>query len=540
MSGIDIKDKIKSMDSIDEIADVAAQTVDALNDENEKLASEKAQLEAKVKWYEEQMRLAAKQKYASKSEVVSKDQMTLFNEVEHEQNINREEPTLEEITYKRRKKKATQEELFKNLEVETKEYKLDDCTCPTCSSSLHEMSKRVTKEVKIIPAKAVVVEHVGYVYSCRHCETTGTEATIVNAPMPSRLLKGSVASSSSVAHIMNQKYNRHQPLYRLEQEFKSMDIKLSRQTMSNWVIKTADVWLKPIYEYMHQELLKEDIIHADETTLDVIKVDSKKQKGAKKTYMWLYMSGQYGKQMALYDHQISRGYEHPKRFLKGYSGYLMTDGYQAYDKLDVTPVRCLAHIRRKYKETLDALPKGTVKEETNAYQGLMYCNQLYSVEHQITEESIEKRYKIRNDKAKPILDDFLTWANNLKPQTMPKSKLGKAINYTIEQFKYLENYLKDGRLDIDNNRGERAIKPFVLGRKNWMFSNTKNGADTSALVYSIVESAKMNNLKVFEYLNYLFENLPNEDKLSNLTLSRYVPWSDALPEYLKLKTDESN
>lgn len=492
------------------------------------------ELTAKLEWYEEQFRLSQEKRFGKSSEKSNSDQLTIFNEAEKEARKNIEEPDLEEVIYKRRKRKKSKKQSFDDLPVEVIEYRLEEegQVCPECTNPLHEMSKEIRKELKIIPAQVKVVEHVKYVYACRQCEKDSIHTPIITAKMPNSVLPGSFVSPSLMAYIMYRKYSEAVPLYRQEQQFKYFGIELSRQNLANWVIYGSNHWLKLLYARMHTELLKETVIHADETTMQVL--DEVGKSPTSKSYMWLYATGTFGPQIFLYDYQPSRAKKHPKNFLHGFSGFLQTDGYPAYNNIENTIlVGCFAHARRGFTDAIKALPKNSDLTRTNANQGLRFCNKFFDIERRLKDLSPEERYEKRLELSKPVLEDFLSWLNIKKREVLPKSSLGKAIKYCLNQWPKLEAFMLDGRLEISNNRAERAIKPFVIGRKNFLFSKSPKGATASAIVYSIIETAKANGLNPFFYLTYLFETLPNIDTEDMEQLDSLLPWSKSIPDECK-------
>jgi transposase len=397
------------------------------------LEKQKAELTAKLHWFEENFRLSQHRLYGRSSEQsIYPEQQTLFNEAEALSSVKPAvpEPTVEEITYKRKKKeKGHREEMLKDLPVETIEYRLseEEQICDACGGDLHEMSKEVTREIEIIPPQVKVIEHVRYVYACGDCEKSGITTPVKTAPMPKRALPGSIASAETIAHVMTQKYMFGVTLYRQEIYWKQLDIEISRQTMANWLILASTRWLSIIFERMHQLLLQSDIIHADETTLQVLHEPGRP--ASSESYMWLYRTGRDGPPIALFDYQTTRARKHPQRFLQGFKGYLCTDGYQSYDGLpDVINVACLAHARRKWDEALKSLPKEVRDKPCAAKEGLDFCNRLYGVEHELEDATPEERYKGRLEKSKPILDEFYKWLKMQRPRLTPKSTTGKAVN----------------------------------------------------------------------------------------------------------------
>ncbi|WP_439649413.1 IS66 family transposase [Lentibacillus daqui] len=512
-------------------AHTSKDTIEYYKAQNERLEMEKEALEAKLKWYEEQFRLSQQRRFESSSEKTDSEQLSLFNEAEDTANPTVEEPTVETITYKRKKQKGQRDQKLENLPTETIEYRLsnEEQVCSCCGGDLHEMSTEMRKELKVIPAQVKVVEHVRYVYSCRHCEHNEIKTPIVTAKMPEPVFPGSLASPSAMAYTMEQKYVEGMPLYRQEKHLERFGVSISRQTLANWIVYGANTWLELIYDEMRAQLLELDALHADETTLQVL---SEPERPATSTsYIWLYRSGQEDIPIVLYDYQQTRAAKHPRRFLEGFQGYLHVDGYPGYNGLpNVVLVGCWAHARRNFTEALKALPESAATTSVKAKEGLAFCNKLFDIERDLKDVSPQERYEKRLERSQPVLDAFSAWLREQTPRVLPKSALGKAIKYCRNQWERLEAFLKDGRLEIDNNRAERSIKPFVIGRKNWIFSNTAKGAKSSAIIYSIVETAKENGLNPFNYLSYLFEELPNMDTTDKEKLAQFLPWSVSLPQ----------
>ena len=511
---------------------ILIKTQDELLTENEELKLQNSTLEndnlelnAKIKWYEEQLKLNKKKMFGASSEKTDDvmEQFNFFNEAEAEHTPINPEPTVETITYRRKKQRGQREKVLENLPVETIEYTLEDTTCPKCSEPLHVMSKEIRRELKIIPAQVKVVEHVSYVYSCRNCEKNDTVSTIITAPSPKGLLSKSLVSSSVMAYIMNQKFVNAMPLYRQEQELKRMDLLLSRQTLSNWMINGAKI-LKPITDRLHELLVSKDILHADETTLEVLCEPNRSAQS--NSYMWLYKTSKYDNPIVLYDYQEGRSGDFPKKFLNGFKGYLHVDGYAGYHKLetDVKLSACWAHARRKFDEALTVLPKKN--PESAAAIGLQYCNKLFEIEREVQDYSLKKKKIVRQEQSKPVTEAFFAWAEAESYKVLPKSAIGMAISYALKLRKPLLTFLEDERLEISNNSAERSIKPFVIGRKNWLFCNTPGGAKSSAIIYSMIETAKENKLKPYEYLKFIFDKLQVIDTENISEIDKILPWSN--------------
>jgi transposase len=375
---------------------------------------------------------------------------------------------------------------------------------------MHVMGRNTARrELKIIPAKVSIVEHVQLVYACRSCEKDEYGVPILKAQICDPVIKGSFASPEAVAHIMTQKFVMGAPLYRQEQDFNRNGIMLSRQTMSNWLLKATESWLEPIYEALCGLLCLQTVMHADETTLQVLKEPGKTAQS--KSYMWLYRTGGDATvPIVLFEYQPDRKAIRPAQFLENYEGYLHTDGYDAYHKLPdkIVVVGCWAHARRKFDEVLKSLPQKD-REGSSAFIGKQFCNKLFKFEETYAGLSAEERHKHRLKYSKPVMDEFFAWAESLNPT--PKTGIGKAVNYLLSQRKYLERYFLDGRLEVSNNRAERSIKPFVIDRKNFLFANTPRGARASAIMFSLIETAKENGLNPFKYLTYIFTHAPNMD-----------------------------
>ena len=503
--------------------------------ENAELKSQNAELKALIAYYENKLRLAQARRFGASSEKTQDPlQLTLdgFNEAEALANETAPEPEIEEITYKRKKQKGKRAEDLSQLPVEVIEHELpeDERDCPKCGNTLHVMAHNTRNQLKIIPAKVVVEEHRQAVYSCRNCEKKATEvgdATIIKAPMPAPIIKNSLASPSAVAHIMAQKYVMYLPLYRQEQEWKRQGVALSRQTMANWVIRAAMDWLLPLYVLLKSVLLQSGVLHGDETTAQVLK-ESGREAG-QKSYMWLYRTSRdASRPIALYEYTETREADHPRKFLEGFSGWLHTDGYVGYRSIsDVQTVGCWAHMRRYFEDALKAMPKNA-RPDSLAKIGEAYCNKLFELERKYDEQNLtpDERHAARLENSVPVAQAFFTWIE--KTPALPKSPIGEAFTYAVNQREYLMNVFNDGKLELSNNRAERSIKPFVMGRKNFLFCFTPAGAHASAIVYSIIETAKENNLRPFEYLQYVFHTMPN---ILPSNFASLLPWSDSIPAH---------
>ena len=533
-----------------QLADQNAMLNEELAREKAELAREKAEragekaasdqlvieLNAKLRWYEEQYRLSKFYLYAKSSEHSPQQEVFVFNELEINASPELPEPTIETVLSKRSKTKGHREAQLKGLPVEVINYDLPESEqiCKCCNGPLHRMSEEVREELKIFPAKISVVNHVRGVYSCRRCEKNEIATPIITAPGPTHAFPNSLASPSSVAYLMDQKYGLGLPLYRLEQSFERLGYSISRQSMCQWMIKGATL-LKPVYERLKYHLLQRDILHADETTMQVLHEEGRKAETT--SYMWLYRSGRDGPGIAVFEYQPTRAGTHPKAFLRDFSGHLHVDGYAAYDNIpNVTLVGCWAHARRNFIDALAAIPASARRPGSSplAQQGLNFCNRLFAIERDTAGMTPEQRTDKRNECSKAHLAEFETWLENSQTLALPKTATGKAIGYCRNQWTKLTAFLDDGRLEIDNNRSERSIKPFVIGRKNWLFANTPKGAQTSATLYSIIETSKENQVIPLEYLAHLLTVLPSIPPNDTDKIDALMPWSPTLPDSCKL------
>jgi len=488
--------------------------INNLTIENAILKSEVVELKALVKFYEGQFKLYRHRQFGASSEksVYDGTQMNIFNEAEATANGNITEPELIEIEkHYRKRQRLVNDRLPDDIPIETivHELPIEEQICPECGGELHAIGSEARRELKIIPAQVKIIEHIRKVYGCRDCEKDECGNPILKTPIDNPVIKGSFASPEAIAYIMTQKFIMGSPLYRQEKEWNRLGIALSRQTMSNWLLKATEDWLEPIYNGLKEMLCSRSVIHADETTLQVLREPDKTPQS--KSYMWLYRSGGDAVHpIVLYEYQPDRKAKRPAEFLKDFKGYLHTDGYDGYHNLpnEITIVGCWAHVRRKWDEALKILPEKE-REESNTLRGKRYCDRLFELERSFADLAADERHKKRQEFSKPLIEEFFAWLEYLDP--IPKTPIGIAAHYTLSQRKYLQNYILDGRLEISNNRAERSIKPFVIDRKNFLFANTPRGAKASAIMFSLIETAKENGLNPFNYLAYIFRNAPNWD-----------------------------
>jgi transposase len=541
---INVDKSIKNEDSVSPTAPVLElqNDLESVQLEVESLRMKNAELEAKVKYYEEQIRLSAAKKYGASSEKgIHPEQLAIFNEAEKESRPDAEEPATEEITYKRKKggiRKGTAEK-YDSLPVEEVHYELPeaDRECGRCGEEMKEMGTEVRDELVVVPATIKILRHVQHIYVCKNeaCQDEADSTNIVMARAPSPPIPHSAAGPSMIADIMNKKYSAHLPLHRQSQQYGYEGITIPRQNMANWVIKGAAL-LEPLYERMHSLMLRERYLHADETPMQVLSEPGKK--AASKSYMWVYATGRFRRRIILYEYSPSRAGTNPVRFLNGFSGCLQTDAYAAYNAVPgVSFMLCWAHARREYVDALKVLPKDADRSKTMCGEALVYIDKLFELErtYRDAEMTPGQRHGARLEKTKPIMDAYHAWLIEKKKLSLPQGKLGGAVNYSLKHWDKLCTFLEDGEIELSNNDAENAVRPFAVGRGNWLFAKSVDGAKASAICYSVIETAKANDLSPFHYLKYLLGQLPNVDVRDETALDTLLPWSEALPDEARLR-----
>ena len=477
---------------------------------------------------------------SEKNTYVLPEQGSFFNEAESSQNPKAEEPTPDTILIAahERKKKRSQTEMLNNLPEEEVllEIPEDQRICDKCGGKMKPIGKKFLRhEMQIIPKQAKLLAYYAVTYACDHCEKDTGFARIISVKPPVPLLKHSLASPSTVAYIMTQKYVDGLPLARQEKIWAREGISLSRATMANWVIQCSQSWLKPLYKHMKQELLTHSVIHADETVVQVLKEDGKP--ATSESRMWLYASGALLRhQVRLFEYQPDRSGKRPESFLKGFTGYLVTDGYAGYNLVQkVIHCGCWSHARRKWRE---AMPDGATVKTSKAAVGFQYCNKLFAEERKCALYKPEYRKEYRQGRELPLLEEYFAWLNTVHPEK--GSKLEEAVRYSLNQKQQLMVFLDHGEVPISNNLAENAIRPFTLGRKNWLFCDTPKGAEASAVVYSLVESAKANGIEPFAYLQHVLVELPYMGKSpSHEDMEKLMPWAPDIQQDHKIPNSDA-
>ena len=458
--------------------------------------------------------------------------------------------TVKEHTRKR-KPKATRDELYADLPVREIICPVEESErfCDWCNAEMIPVtSKFVREEIRITPAKVERIHYMQEVLMCPECHKDH-DGSFKSGIVPKSLFPHSPASASSVAYVIFDKCFMGLPYYRMESAFKQLGAKINRETLANWCILATKKYLLPIFVRLHEELLKRDIIHADETTCQVLREDGKEAQST--SYMWIYSSGSDGLPgIVLYEYQPGRSGVYPQKFLDGFHGKLQCDGYQGYNKVeDVQLICCSAHARRKFYEALPAGKKKTIKlldvnsseaiKEPEIPQtdlekyipaeiGVAYFNKLFYLEREFKELSPEERQKKRIEQEVSVWENFFGWLGTLNPTK--GSKLEKAVNYAQNHKDTLQGYLQDGRCELSNNRAERNAKSYAIGRKNSLFHTSVNGAVASSVIYSLVETAKANNLNVFQYIYILLLYMPGCKNRSE-GIEQLMPWSEFVKEH---------
>ena len=444
-------------------------------------------------------------------------QLKLFNEVEvfcPQADAEDEEvaQTMEipAHTRKKPKRKPLPEDLPRVDDIHDLSEEEKVCACGTL---LSRIGQEESEKLDIVPAKIQVIRHIRYKYACKNCEGVEDDGpTVKVAPMPPQIIDKGMATPGLLAYIATAKYADSLPLYRQEKVFARHGIELSRVTMAGWMVKSAQA-CEPVMDLLHKVVLSGPVINADETSVQVMKEPGRAN--TSKSYMWVFRGGPIEKPAVLFRYSPTRAGDNARKMLKGYEGYVHSDGFAGYNILETngSPIRllgCMAHVRRKFVKVIDARGRAGPSKTGSAEVALSYIARLYEVEKYAArnELSSEAIYELRQERSGPILEEFKAWMDKRVDQTPPKSLLGKAFTYALTHWNRVVRYLEDGRLKPDNNAAENAIRPFVVGRKNWLMAGHPNGANASATLYSLIETAKACGLEPYRYLRFLFEKIP--------------------------------
>ena len=492
------------------------------------LISNNNELMSKNEWLEQRLRLLMHKRFAASSEKAPSNQCDLFNEAEHElSTLDATEPDTSEndilsVQVSAHTRPALgRRPLPKDLQRVRQEHDLSDeekqCSC--CGGELHRIGEEVSEQLDIIPAKIQVIENVRFKYGCRSCENG-----VSTAAMPAQPIPGSIASPGLLSFIATSKYVDGLPLYRQEKFLLArLGVDIARATTSMWMVRCGSL-IQPLINLMRDRLLEAPLIHCDETRTQVLNESGKPAKS--QSYMWVQVAEPIvGQKIILFDYDPGRSRSVPLRLLEGFKGYLQTDGYEGYTAVGqregVINQGCWAHARRKFDEAVKGQKD---KHKTGkAHIGLTYIRKLYRIEHTIKESPPDERARVRQEQSQPILQQLRQWLDKSLPQVPPKTLLGKALTYLNNQWHKLIRYCEAGYLRMDNNLAENAIRPFVVGRKAWLFSQSVEGAKASANLYSLVETAKACGLEPCGYLRAVFTELPKADSIE--AIEQLLPWN---------------
>ena len=480
----------------------------------------------------------------NKEELVEAEQCSLFStEKEADEYLEKQEKEKIEEVIVHRKKNSKKKQAgikrssLKDVVIEKEEYVLnEDERCPVCKGKLQVVGKEIVRqEIEFEPAKFKMKQIIQYTYKCKKCGTEESEnekSTFVKAPMPRALLTHSFISSSLATEVIYQKYCLGVPLYRQEKMWDDKGLVLPRNMMANWNIKLTEYYFTPLYELMLKEIkAKNELLHSDETVMQCNKEAGRK--ATSNSYMWVLRSGELEKiKGVIFKYSTSRSAETAKEYLSGFKGILVTDGYAGYNNIDgITHAECWAHARRYFYESVP-MQNNQMDTTAEGFKGVMYCDKLFEIERQIAILNLEEKMQKRSELSKPIIQEFFNWVDRtIAEKIIVNNKLKKALTYAQNQRKELSEFLNDARIPLSNSLAERAIRPFAVHRKNWLFADSVEGAKANAVIYSLVESAKANNLNVYKYIKYLLDQLPQIENITDENEYRkYVPWSKELPE----------
>lgn len=496
----------------------------------------------------EQVRLANQQRFGRQSEKLESiaGQISFFNEAEACCDESTPEPTIEEVIIEA-EKKPRKSKLKGQREEDLKDFPQEEIPHDVAEEKLldtfgkgnwRSMPDEIFWQLRFEPAKWIAEKHVIKVY-------VGTDGMhqdeFLRGDHPNTLFRGSIATPSLEAAIINAKYVNGNPLDRIARDFQTNGLNLSKQTMSNWTVAVAEKYFVPVYELMKSTSLKAHVNQCDETPVEVIHDG---RPAGSKSYMWVHITGELspGPKIIVYEYQKTRHSDHPKEYYRDFHGILMTDGLEQYHKIareleDLTNANCFAHARRDYADAIKAIGKGNEKliRQSIAYQALVRISAIYDLEGSLKELSPQDRLKERQASIKPLVEEYFVWVKERLSDTtvIPKGKTASGLRYSINQEEYLKVFLTDGEVPIDDSASERALRNFTIGRKNWMTINTVRGAQASAIIYSITETARANNLNVYYYISYLLTELPKlidtDGNIEQSKLEPLMPWSKSLP-----------
>ncbi len=491
------------------------------------LENERSNHQNTIEYYKELIRILQKRLFGASADRISEPK-GLFNEIEFESvpedidSSSQQEPTnVEGHTRKKPKRKPLPEylprkEIIYDLSAEER-------ICACCNQEMHKIGEVISEQLDLIPAHIEVLRHTRIKYACAGCESS-----IKKAPMPKQAIPKSNAGPGLLAHLVISKYQDALPLYRQEEILKRIGIDLSRGVMASWMIKIADL-VQPLLNLMFEDLLSGDVINCDETRVRVLKRNGCKVKG--NSFMWVMGNWQDDRSIVLFEYDPTRHSSVPLRLFSEFEGYLQVDGYDAYNAVTknypIKRVGCFAHLRRKFIDCINSLQQKHRKKHSG-FEAIDFIKKLYVLEDKIKNATIDEKKEARKIEAIPILDNFRLWITQKILEIPPKSGYGRALAYANNEWVYLIRYVEHGALRPDNNLAENAIRPFVIGRKNWLFSDTEKGAKASAALYSLIETAKANGREPYAYMRQVIEKIPTAQSLQDF--EALLPYKKSEPK----------
>ena len=504
--------------------------IEALKARIAHLGAELAARDEAIASLHEQIRVLLARRFGPSSERVADGQLGLFNEAEElaEEDAGAEgddEVTVQGHVRRRRGKRSPLPEHLPRVEV-LHELPEAERVCPHDGAALEAFAEETSEQLDVEPARFRVVHHRRVKYRCPCCR-----GHLRTAPMTPQPIPKSEAAPGLLAFIATSKYVDGLPLYRLEKHFERVGVPIARQTMARWMVQMGSEALQPVINLLRERMLEGGYVHCDETTVQVLEEPGRSPQS--KSYMWVQVAGSGEQPVVLFDYDPSRSAAVPRRLFEGFHGYLQTDAYAGYNDVvndnGLTRVLCLAHARRHFVDGLKSLglnpnklPAKPPDKARRLLTALGYFRTIYTIERRIRGRAPEERYEVRERETRPVLERMRKWAEATHPRVLPGSALGKALGYLLEHWDGLVRFLDDGRLEVDNNRAENAIRPFTLGRKAWLFSATVEGAKASANLYSLVETARANGLEPYAYLRHLFTELPKAQSVEAIEV--LLPW----------------
>lgn len=509
-----------------------------LQEENKKLKAEIENKNLLIQQLQKYLFGAKKENLPKKEEnIVEGVQTSIFVEDEEKELQEEIKAETEEITYHRKKKSNTsgiKKTELKNVEQIEIIEEAEDLKCPECGADMKKIGKEyVRQELKYIPSKFQIISYYRNVYKCESCgtdESTKDTTTIVKTHVPTALLTHSFVSPSLATEVIYQKYYMGVPLYRQEKVWDDRGLILPRNVSSNWCIKISEYYLENIWNLMLSKLKQNcQVLHCDETTIQCNHEPGKK--ASSNSYMWVMVSGEDENcKGVIFKYSSSRSEQVAKELLSGYSKILVTDGYAGYNNIEnVTHAECWAHARRYFYESI---PDGNTN--CSGYEACKQIDKMFEIERAISDLSDDEKLEIRKEKTAPILKKFYEWVCSVSQKYTTNKKLEKALTYVTNQKEELSKFIENAKIPMTNSKAERAIRPFAVHRKNWLFADTVNGAKANAVYYSLIESAKLNKLNIYKYLNYLLEKLPQLDgEQIESDIEKFLPWSKELPEEIR-------